>query len=45
MASYCNRQRLEPSVVTFRFDGSIVRESDTPESLEMEDEDTIEVSQ
>ena len=33
------------SLVRFRFDGNPVKETDTPEGLEMEDEDTIDVFQ
>ena len=45
MQAYCDRQGLQISLVRFRFDGNPVKETDTPEGLEMEDEDTIDVFQ
>ncbi|KAL7637174.1 UNVERIFIED_CONTAM: hypothetical protein RMT77_011886 [Armadillidium vulgare] len=43
--AYCEKSKLVPSTVRFRFDGQPIAESDTPQSLEMEDGDTIEVFQ
>ena len=45
MQAYCDRQGLQISLVRFRFDGNPVKETDTPDALEMEDEDTIDVFQ
>lgn len=45
MQAYCDRQGLQISLVRFRFDGNPVKETDTPQGLEMEDEDTIDVFQ
>merc|ERR1712189_63038 len=45
MQAYCDRQGLQISLVRFRFDGNPVKETDSPEGLEMEDEDTIDVFQ
>ena len=38
-------QKLASSTVRFRFDGQSIGENDTPQGLEMEDGDTIEVFQ
>lgn len=38
-------QKLVQTTVRFRFDGQPITENDTPQGLEMEDGDTIEVFQ
>lgn len=38
-------QKLVQTTVRFRFDGQPISENDTPQGLEMEDGDTIEVFQ
>ena len=43
MNAYCERQKLVMSTIRFVFDGTRLKETDTPKSLEMEDDDTIEV--
>lgn len=43
MIAYCERSFLAKEAVRFRFDGAPVNELDTPETLEMEEGDTIEV--
>ena len=43
--NYLLLQKLVASTVRFRFDGQPVTENDTPQGLEMEDGDTIEVFQ
>ena len=40
---HCLFQNLDVNTVRFRFDGEPINEVDTPESLEMDDGDTIEV--
>ncbi|KKY28668.1 putative ubiquitin-like protein smt3 [Phaeomoniella chlamydospora] len=45
MAAFCERQGKQPSTVRFLFDGTRVREEDSPESLDMADGDTLEVHQ
>ena len=45
MWAYCNRQGLRIGLVWFRYEGNPVKETDTPEGLEMEDEDIIDVFQ
>lgn len=45
MVAYCERSGLVKEAVRFRFDGAPVNEMDTPETLEMEEGDTIEVYQ
>lgn len=42
MKAYCDRQGFQRSLVKFRFDGKWLKETDTPEILEMEDEDALE---
>ena len=42
MNAYCVRQGFHRSLVKFRFDGKWLKETDTPEILEMEDEDALE---
>lgn len=43
MQAYCDKQGQSMSNIRFRFDGQAINESDTPNKLEMEDEDTIDV--
>ncbi|XP_042880756.1 small ubiquitin-related modifier 3-like isoform X2 [Penaeus japonicus] len=43
--AYCERSKLVQTTVRFRFDGQPITENDTPQGLEMEDGDTIEVFQ
>ncbi|KAE8746093.1 hypothetical protein FOCC_FOCC007217 [Frankliniella occidentalis] len=45
MHAYCERQNLDSKVARFRFDGEPINESDTPESLKLDEGDTIEVYQ
>lgn len=45
MHAYCERASLSMAAVRFRFDGQAINELDTPETLEMEEGDTIEVYQ
>ncbi|KAH8870500.1 Small ubiquitin-related modifier 2 [Schistosoma japonicum] len=45
MLAYCERLGLKQPSVRFIFDGNSVHETDTPASLEMEENDTIEVFQ
>ena len=43
MQAYCERQGLQLSWVRFRFNGNTVNGTHTPEVLNMEDGDTIDV--
>ena len=43
MNAYCQRQGVSLQAVRFLFDGSRVNSTQTPESLEMEDGDVIDV--
>uniref|UniRef100_H2YG29 Small ubiquitin-related modifier n=1 Tax=Ciona savignyi TaxID=51511 RepID=H2YG29_CIOSA len=43
MQAYCDRQGQSMNMIRFRFDGQAINENDTPNKLEMEDEDTIDV--
>ncbi|CAK7263891.1 SUMO protein smt3 [Sporothrix epigloea] len=45
MAAFCDRQGKSLSSVRFLFDGQRVQPSDTPDTLEMQDSDTLEVHQ
>ncbi|CAF9905676.1 MAG: hypothetical protein GOMPHAMPRED_003316 [Gomphillus americanus] len=45
MDAFCDRQGKMPNSVRFLFDGDRVQPNDTPESLEMQDGDTLEVHQ
>ncbi|KAI9766096.1 MAG: hypothetical protein M1840_006803 [Geoglossum simile] len=45
MDAFCERQGKSPSSVRFLFDGSRVQPTDSPETLEMADGDTLEVHQ
>ncbi|KAI9691776.1 MAG: hypothetical protein M1822_007848 [Bathelium mastoideum] len=43
MDAFCERQGKRPDTVRFLFDGQRVNPSDNPESLDMQDGDTLEV--
>merc|ERR1739849_7189 len=43
MNAYCDRQGLDINQIRFRFDGTPINETDSPASLDMEDDDTIDV--
>ena len=43
MSTYCRNRKLDFQVMRFRFDGERVNGEQTPEELEMEDEDSIDV--
>lgn len=43
MKAFCDRHGKIPGSVRFLFEGDRIEASDTPEKLEMEDGDTIEV--
>jgi len=45
MNAFCERQGKAPSSVRFLFDGARVNPTDSPDSLEMADGDTLEVHQ
>lgn len=45
MTTYCDRTGLNIANVRFRFDGQPINETDSPNQLEMEEGDTIEVFQ
>ncbi|KAL9130606.1 MAG: hypothetical protein Q9217_001266 [Psora testacea] len=45
MNAFCERQGKTPSSVRFLFDGSRVNPTDSPDSLDMADGDTLEVHQ
>lgn len=45
MSAYCDRQGLDQNQIRFRFDGTPIQDTDTPTSLDMEDDDTIDVFQ
>ncbi|KAH7112690.1 ubiquitin-related domain-containing protein [Dactylonectria macrodidyma] len=45
MGAFCERQGKTLSSVRFLFDGTRVQASDTPDALEMQDGDTLEVHQ
>ncbi|KAJ9627962.1 SUMO protein smt3 [Taxawa tesnikishii (nom. ined.)] len=45
MDAFCERQGKTPSSVRFLFDGQRVNPTDNPESLDMQDGDTLEVHQ
>jgi len=45
MDAFCERQGKAPSSVRFLFDGSRVNASDSPDTLDMQDGDTLEVHQ
>lgn len=45
MSAFCDRQGKSLGSVRFLFDGQRVQPSDTPDSLEMQDSDTLEVHQ
>ncbi|XP_039259152.1 small ubiquitin-related modifier 2-A-like [Styela clava] len=43
ITAYCDRQGVQIEAMRFRFDGTAISLEDTPEKLEMEDDDTIDV--
>jgi len=43
MNAYCSRQGKTMDTLRFLYDGNRINGNDTPEQLEMEDEDTIDV--
>ncbi|KFY24940.1 hypothetical protein V491_01960, partial [Pseudogymnoascus sp. VKM F-3775] len=45
MDAFCERQGKAPSSVRFLFDGSRVQATDSPDTLDMQDGDTLEVHQ
>ncbi|KAK2593581.1 SUMO protein smt3 [Conoideocrella luteorostrata] len=45
MTAFCERQGKTLNSVRFLFDGSRVQPADTPDALEMQDGDTLEVHQ
>ncbi|XP_003388064.1 PREDICTED: small ubiquitin-related modifier 2-like [Amphimedon queenslandica] len=45
ITAYCERQGLQKSTIRFMFDGTPMQEDQTPNDLDMEDDDTIEVFQ
>lgn len=45
MNAFCERQGKQMSTVRFLFDGARVQPTDSPETLEMEDGDALEVHQ
>ncbi|KAI0889485.1 ubiquitin-like protein [Annulohypoxylon maeteangense] len=45
MTAFCERQGKSVEAVRFLFEGQRVQKSDTPDSLEMADGDTLEVHQ
>merc|ERR1712179_651546 len=45
MSAYCDRQGLDSNQIRFRFDGTPIQDTDTPTTLDMEDDDTIDVFQ
>ncbi|EPE03218.1 ubiquitin-like modifier [Ophiostoma piceae UAMH 11346] len=45
MSAFCERQGKTLNSVRFLFDGQRVQPTDTPDSLEMQDSDTLEVHQ
>ncbi|KAF8542047.1 ubiquitin-related domain-containing protein [Trichophaea hybrida] len=45
MDAFCDRQGKAPNSVRFLFDGTRVNATDSPENLDMQDGDTLEVHQ
>ncbi|KAI9860352.1 MAG: hypothetical protein M1824_003127 [Vezdaea acicularis] len=45
MDAFCERQGKNPASVRFLFDGSRITQTDSPETLDMQDGDTLEVHQ
>ncbi|AEO54187.1 hypothetical protein MYCTH_2296465 [Thermothelomyces thermophilus ATCC 42464] len=45
MTAFCERQGKAPASVRFLFEGQRVQPTDTPDTLEMQDGDTLEVHQ
>ena len=44
MEIYCNRSGIARRQVRFLFDGQVIKETDTPESLGVEDDDQIDAA-
>lgn len=42
METYCSRQGFPLTSVRFIYEGEIIKETDTPESLKMEDNDELD---
>ena len=42
MEAYCNRQSLQMDQIRFLFDGNRLRETQSPDELEMKDDDVID---
>jgi len=42
MDAYCDRQAISPNSIRFLYDGQRVREEQTPQELDMEDNDIID---
>ncbi|PIA38098.1 hypothetical protein AQUCO_02800028v1 [Aquilegia coerulea] len=42
MTAYCDRQSVDPNTIVFLFDGRRLKETQTPEELDMEDGDEID---
>mmetsp|Transcript_39707 Transcript_39707/g.61977 ORF Transcript_39707/g.61977 Transcript_39707/m.61977 type:complete len:105 (+) Transcript_39707:57-371(+) len=42
MDAYCSRQSLQADQIRFLFDGQRLRENQTPEELDMDDDDVID---
>jgi len=45
MNAFCERQGKSPNSVRFLFEGTRVQATDTPDTLDMQDGDTLEVHQ
>jgi len=45
MDAFCERQGKAPNTVRFLFDGTRVQPGDSPDALDMQDGDTLEVHQ
>ena len=45
METYCNHQSLQMDQIRFLFDGNRLRETQSPDELEMEDDDIIDAFQ
>jgi len=43
MEAYCERQAINVNAIRFLYDGNRINDDDTPYSLGMEDNDTIDV--
>ncbi|XP_038056448.1 small ubiquitin-related modifier 2-A-like [Patiria miniata] len=42
MCAYCEKQGVQLDIMRFRFDGVAIGHNDTPRSIDIEDDDTIE---